>query len=374
MRILNRYLTRDFLVTFVIATAIFSFIMCVGSLVRAIDLMARGVSGAALLKYFLLNFPFILQFTIPMSAMTAALLLFARLSSDGEITAMKACGISLWQIVAPVVLASIGISLLTMYIGNSVSPRSRYAQRALLTRFADEDPMGLLEQGQWIREFPGLMLYLGRKDGAKVYDVIVYQLDGERVKTCLRARSGLLKRDLKHQALSIDMFDVRMETPDAKDPLNPAKTKTMVAEYYPQWISLRELHKGGRVIKKTSDYTMTDLIEALRSIGTPGGLRLPAEEVPRMKMNMLVEANNRMALALSCFAFVLLGIPLGLRSRRRESSVGVGISLLAMFVFYFFMMIARSTTDKPELHPDLIVWIPVVAAEIAGLLLIRRNS
>ena len=101
---------------------------------------------------------------------------------------------------------------------------------------------------------------------------------------------------------------------------------------------------------------------------------MKAEDVRRQKTAMLVEANNRMALSLSCFAFVLLGIPLGLRSRRRESSVGVGICLIAMFVFYFFMMIARSTTDKPELHPDLIVWIPVIAAEIAGLLLIRRNS
>ena len=191
---------------------------------------------------------------------------------------------------------------------------------------------------------------------------------------CLRARSGVLRRDARQKALFIDMFDVRMETPDEKDPLNPSKARTMVAESYPQKISLAELYRTGRVSKKVSDYTITELTQALRESGARGGVPMKAEDVRRQKTAMLVEANNRMALSLSCFAFVLLGIPLGLRSRRRESSVGVGICLIAMFVFYFFMMIARSTTDKPELHPDLIVWIPVIAAEIAGLLLIRRNS
>jgi lipopolysaccharide export system permease protein len=86
----------------------------------------------------------------------------------------------------------------------------------------------------------------------------------------------------------------------------------------------------------------------------------------------VVEANKRLALALSCFAFTLLGIPLGMRSKRKESSVGVAISLLLVFLFYLFIIVANSLVGRPELRPDMIVWIPVILAEIIGFGLVRR--
>ncbi|MBU4459946.1 MAG: LptF/LptG family permease, partial [Verrucomicrobia bacterium] len=129
MSILNRYVAAGFLLVFGVSVAVFAFVMGIGSMIRVIDLVARGVPAAALGRYFLLSFPFILQYAIPMSVMTATLLLVTRLSLDGEISAMKACGMSLWQIVAPVIVASIAIAALSAYVSNWVSPRSRTAQR-----------------------------------------------------------------------------------------------------------------------------------------------------------------------------------------------------------------------------------------------------
>jgi lipopolysaccharide export LptBFGC system permease protein LptF len=51
---------------------------------RAIDLIARGVSSAFILKIFVYNMPFIMNFSIPMSVLTSVLLVFGRISSDGE--------------------------------------------------------------------------------------------------------------------------------------------------------------------------------------------------------------------------------------------------------------------------------------------------
>ena len=90
------------------------------------------------------------------------------------------------------------------------------------------------------------------------------------------------------------------------------------------------------------------------------------------RMKILTEANTRMALSVSCFAFTLIGVPLGLQSKRKESAAGVVICLLIMFVFYAFLALSKPMSRTPYMRPDLLVWIPVIAAEVIGLMLIHR--
>ena len=189
----------------------------------------------------------------------------------------------------------------------------------------------------------------------------------------MRARSGTLKVDKANRQLLVDMYDVRIERPDAADPLNPSRTRTMTAEYYPKRISLDELNKSGKKVKKkTSDLTIIELIKTIRELPETMKQFKPIDRA-REQMELMVEANTRMALSVSCFAFTLLGIPLGMQSRRKESSAGLGISLLIVFIFYTCVALTRPMADRPELRPDLLIWIPVAVAEIAGLILIHRN-
>ena len=93
----------------------------------------------------------------------------------------------------------------------------------------------------------------------------------------------------------------------------------------------------------------------------------------RMRTKLAVEANKRLALSLSCFSFTLLAIPLGIRSHRKESSIGIGIALVLLFLFYLFIIISESLLDKPDWRPDLIPWIPVVASQLLGVLLLYKH-
>ncbi len=374
MSILSRYVGLAYLLIFGVALTVFAFVMGLGSVIRVIDLVARGVSAPALLKYFLLSFPFILQYAIPMSVMTATILLVTRLSLDGEIAAMKACGMSLWQVVSPIIAASVMISFASMYISNWMSPRSRAAQRDIVTAFSSADPLLLIEQGRWIRDFPGLMVYIGGKSGTNLSEIVIYQHDEDSMRSSIRARSGTVRTSPDGAELLVDLFDVRMEKADRKDPLNPAKSQTMIAEFYPQRFDVSKLRKQQSVRKKKAgDMPMDELFDVIRHADRIYASLLPSE-IRTERMKALVEANSRMAMSLSCIAMTLIGIPLGLRSRRRESSIGVLVSLLVIFFFYFFVMIAKSMSTKPDLYPDLLVWIPVLAAEIGGLWMIHKAN
>ncbi len=487
MNILNRYFARNYLLTFGIAVAVFTFIMSIGSVIRAIDLLSRGVSGMVMLKFFLYSFPFILQFTVPISAMITAYLLSSRLSMDGEINAMKACGINLWQIVAPIVLLSVCISFATMYVANMVSPQSKRAQRRLTAQMADHDPVSLLDEGRYVRDFPGHMIYIGRRQGDEVQDISIYVVDEKNDNALdmnLRARRGRITVDEARKELLADLYDVRIERPDPEAPLDLGRMRTMTAEHYPKRISLSELYKESSIKKKTGDSSLLELMENMRRIpkcplsdfqlarqlpvadrmeresadklkefdarvkaaesvasqmkearealereqagadvsGTVRGhsaderqglelelanarmrensametiavlresrgeirngyrtARKRADEMrlwssnARERMKMLVETNARMSLAISCFAFTLVGVPLGLQSKRKESASGIVMCLVIMFVFYAFLSMSKPLARIPHIRPDLIIWIPVIIAEISGLILIHRS-
>lgn len=373
MRVLNKYTAGDFLVTFLLTLAVITFVMCVGAVIKAIDLLARGVSGVFILQIFAFNIPFILTFTIPMSTLTAVLLLFGRLSYDGEITAMKACGISMWQIISPVLLLSIVLSGVCVYLQGSLAPRSHFAQRRVLANLGMEEPINLLEEGRFVRDFPGLMVYVGKKDERKVEDIVVYETGEDGVMRNVRAERGEIRADPKNNLILIDLYNVQMHQPDKENPLDPSKARYLSAEHYPVKLDVSKLTDDRSIRKKTVDMTYQELFLAIRH-QRETFQDLSEEDLKKQRMKMVLEINERLALSLSCFAFTLLGIPLGLKSNRKESSIGIGISLLLVFFFYFFIILADSLVGSPQWRPDLITWIPVILAEAIGFYLISRQN
>lgn len=372
MRVLNRYLLHDYFVTFLMTLLIFTFVMCVGAIIRAVDLIARGVDILVILRAFTYNVPYILTFSIPMSCMTTVLLLFGRLSLDGEITALRASGLSMWQIISPIVLVSILLSGFCIYLNISLAPNAHYARRLALVNVGVEDPINLLEEGRFVRAIPGLMIYIGKKDRTNITDIVVYEVADTGVTRSVRAKSGALSMPREHELL-VDLYDVRIDQPDPDVPDDPARIRTIHARHYPVPLDFSQLFNRGTVRKTKSSMTLQELIHAVRNVRElyPA---LDGYELRRTRMGYLVEANERLALSFSCFAFTLLGIPLGMKSRRRESSIGVGISLGVVFIFYFFIIIADALVRHPHVRPDLIVWFPVVAGELMGFYLIKMHD
>ena len=371
MRIINKYLFHDFLTTLVMTLLVFTFVMYVGAIIKAIDLLSRGVSGLLILRIFTLNIPFTLAFSIPMSVLTTVLLLFGRLSFDGEITAMKACGLSMWQIISSIVLTSIALSFICLYINGTLMPDSHFARRKVLMDVGVEEPINLLEEGRFIRDFPGLMVYVGKKSEKEVSDVIVYEMDAKGVKRNVRAKRGTVNYNKQTKILYINLFDVRIDQPDRDSPMDISKSRFITAGEYPVKLDFTQLAGDGKINKKAPDMTYMELIQAIGNV-KEAFPDLEPEDMQRQRMKLVVDANQRLALSVSCFAFTLLGIPLGLKSHRKESSIGIGISLVLVFVFYLFIIISDSLVAYPQYRPDLIVWIPVLLAQGAGFMLLHR--
>ena len=104
MKTLNWYVTRGFLVAFFMAIGILTFGMTGANMIKVLYYVSQGISVWTFCKFTLYILPIILTFTVPWAVMVAVMLVFGRMSADSEITAMRACGVSILQIVSPILL------------------------------------------------------------------------------------------------------------------------------------------------------------------------------------------------------------------------------------------------------------------------------
>jgi len=374
MRILNRYIVLDYLIIFLGALGLITFVMTVGALVKAVDLMSRGISPLLIAKFFFQNVPYILSFSMPISTLFAALLLFGRLSMDNEISAMKACGISLWRLVAPLVVLSILFSGICIYINCEVAPEAKYANKKLLRSAGVEEPINLLEEGRFINAFDGLMIYVGRKNGNIVKDVVVYELNKKGgISRSIRARQGELVADNENRILLVDLYNGRMEMPDEDDPHDVSKTTYTPFEHLRIPLDFNKMFKSEKVRRKRSHMKMSQLIDGIRNVDRDFSM-LSSLQRRVEKTRLVIEANRRVSTAIGCFTFMLIGIPLGVKSHRKETSVGMMMSLGIVFAYYIFIVVAKALADYPDLHPNLILWVPMLGLQFLGIHLIRRSS
>lgn len=372
IRVFNRYMLGDFIRSFLITLFVLTFVMYVGAVVQAIDYMSRGISGLLIMKIFALNIPFTLSFVIPMSVLTTVLLHFGRLSADGEVTAMKSSGMSLWQMAAPILFCSALLSCICLYLNAELSPRSHFARRQMLRNLGEGDPLALLDEGRFVNDFPGVKVYVGKKADSRIEDIILYQFDEKGTRAEVRARSGQVSFNTETRVMEINLEQVRLTEYDKTNPGDLSKARTLSAESYPVRLDLREMLKKGKIYKKPPDMTFRELLNAIQNV-RQSFPDIQENNVPRMRAKMAVDANQRLALALSCFSFTLLAIPLGIRSHRKESSIGIGMALVLLFLFYLFIILSDAMVDRPEWRPDMIPWIPVLSCQILGFLLMHKN-
>ena len=363
MRTIRKHIAVSFLATFATSLIVFTFVLCLGVIFKANDLLARGVSWSAIVRFTLYGIPEILSMTIPVSVMTTCLLMFGRLSSDGEITAMMSCGISMRQIASRPLFLAFMLSIACLYNNMELAPRSHYARRSLKAEVRAQNPIDLLEEGRFIQDFPGFILYVGKRRGVNLENVRIYDLRTKDVKREIRGKSGKIVADPNGNDMIMELFDVRVDPFFGDKPI-----PGFIGKYT---ITVKDAFKVDSYTKRVDDFTMGELLGRIAHVNIHSPT-LSEGDRAEQKMMLMVEFQRRLVLAVACMAFAMLSIPLGVKAHRKESSMGILMSLVLFAGFYFFIIVVESLVSKPATRPDLIVWFPVVVSFVLGSWLIKR--
>ena len=344
------------------ALVVLSFVMSVGLIFKAVSLISRGASTEIVLRFIWGGFPFTLSYSIPISLLVCSLLVFGRLSSDSEIMAMRACGVSLFDIMRLPLLISLLLSIFCLYLNNNVSPESSYSRKSNRNAIGVNEVAAMIEPGKTIKSEDfgdGISIFVKERDGKNLTNVrIVEPLDTESgAYRELSAQRAEMTAEENNSILKIDLYDVMTSVKAASLPFQ---------------LSIKdEKQKNAIPARRPKDKPSWQLAADLQLDN-----KFPTEDQNKRKnlARSKVEIFSRISLAFSCFCFVLIGIPLGIKQHRKESYVGLGLSLAVAGGFYLFAILGESLAKHQSPIAHIVVIIPVFICIGLGSYLIKRGN
>src|SRR3954447_16281689 len=272
MKIVDRYILRQLFVNLIFAIVVLSFVLVIGNIFRKLlpllvnhDLPVEYVVG--FIAYVL---PFSLIFTIPWGLLPAVLLVFGRLSADNELTALRSNGVSIGRICIPLVLIALACTALSLWLNVQVAPAAQEEMRSTVFNLATHNPMALFGSDQVIDQFPGRKIYVGKKEGNKLENILVFETNDESMPMKVtHAREGSLEADLPNRRILMHLYGARYQERDSKDPFDLHKIHdgiNMVEGTLP--ISLEELYEKEKKRPSRSALSIEQLLEQLKSENT----------------------------------------------------------------------------------------------------------
>jgi LPS export ABC transporter permease LptG len=211
LRLLNRYILRQLTAPFFFALAAQTSLMLLSQVAKKFGaLVGKGLPWTVIGEVFLLSLPFIIAMTLPMAVLLAVLYTFSHLAADNEITATKASGISVYQVLTPVLLWGVCMAALNFAFVDQVLPRTNARLRSLLIDIGRKKPTFELRE-QVINEVPPSQYFLraSRIDAAtgRLRGVTIYDVGGESSRRIIYADSGAMAYAEGQTDLSLRLYD-----------------------------------------------------------------------------------------------------------------------------------------------------------------------
>ncbi len=389
MKTLHLYLTRQVLVTLLMTVMVFTFVMMLGSVLKEILglLVNRQAGFSTVIQAVGLLVPFVLVFALPMGMLTAALLVFGRLSADNELTAVRSSGVSLVALITPVLILSVLLSGVAAYINLELAPKCRIAYKRLLSQAGFERTASLIPEKTYIKDLnTNCIVYVSKVAGTNLEDVLIYELRGSKVESFNRADRGTLQFSQSNTVLTVVLSNAYTVT------LREDQTQPQLAPLGDiQFEFTNTVSRSERRRVDLSDMTFSQLRAELRELEKRMESSTPVEKLPtemlRERMKQMksqkklditlparVQLHRQVAFSFACIGFTLIGIPLGIRAHRRETTFGIAIALILVVIYYSFFILGQSFDTRPELAPHLILWVPNFLFQAVGIVLLWRAN
>jgi lipopolysaccharide export system permease protein len=276
---------------------------------------------------------------------------------------MRAAGISVGRLSRPVFVLGACCAVAALYVNFESMPWARVQYYREFAAAVRSNPLRIIEAKRFIRDFSGCVIYVGEKDGPVLRDIWIWELDDQlRVRRLVRAESGRLDFDEATNTLIPTLIHAKAEE---RDPDNPEDfTKSPRAPSVDQIQEVRislDRYFGRNLERMKQDWLTYDQLRAEQA-------RLAAETPPpeeraehaRAKMKLSLILQEKINLSLAVFSFALIGVPLGIKVSRRETSANLGMALVLVLGFYMLTVAVKWLDGRPELRPDLLLWLPNV--------------
>ena len=373
MRILARYILKEFFPPFIIALICFTFILIFDDLFRLTKLFVqKGISPLYLVELLFYVMPATVVLSLPMAALVAILLALGRLSTDNEIIAMKAHGVAFYHLMVPLLGVAVVLSVVDLGLMDYALPRANLAYATLKRDIQRHNPAFVLEEATVMKELERegkLWMYestdakSGRMQNVKIWDSI---WSGRP--RFSQAQEGSLGFEGGRAMLTLYDGLTYEPTTDNSDGFR-------VTKFHEQRLALQlteDLERGEFQNQTPRSMSIAQLGAFVNRL--EGAVQTSQNpDFTRRKLRLAkVEYHKKFSIPFACLAFGLMGVPLGLMVKQGGKMIGFGVGLAVILVYYLLLQIGQSTGLEGILSPALAMWLPNIVISVFGIALSIR--
>ena len=404
--ILNRFISKEFLINFLVAFTFFFLIFFVNSILLLVQrILLKNIDFKTMLVMVLLSMPQFLIYTFPFATLTGASMVLGDLSSNNELLALKSSGVSEKKVFLPIIIWSIIFSLITFFVSDYLLPWTNIIYRERLTLLMREMPTFEIE-ANGTNTVGNIVIANKEVEDALIHEIVMTNNDRTSENKTVVSRLG--KVEMMDSARFIYRFtleDPEILITDSSDIntnlLANAENATFYLDFSDQVPSLtntdpvnlsssvlRENIKS-RQVREDEDrrafhhqreqlglsYSsllkerMVDGTERMEeSIGINQELmRLDEPPIDFYAQYYKAELTKKYSLSLACFFLTLVALPLGTLKLKYGKLTGFAVSLIIAVAYWYMMFFAQLEIFNIKSPPYLLIFLPDIAVALIAV-------
>lgn len=366
---LNRYIITEIIGPMGLGFLVYTFILLLRFLFQSAEMIIRrGLPVSMVGKLLLVTLPNIVVLTLPMSLLFGILIAIGRLSSDSELTAMRACGISLFSLYRPVLLVSAALTLVNTLLMLYVLPWGNHSLTQLRLDILTQTMSQQVEPRVFYQEWIGKSIYVfeAPPPGRRWKGVFLAETEQSTQKQQTTVADwGEIKVDPSGQRVVMVLTNAVRHTVDLARP-----NGYEISRHKELDVVLEDQFTSDQKAKIASNRGVRELnLAELRRFRRDRNVSREARNLA------LVEIHKKFSIPFACMVFGLFALPLGINNRKGGKTSGFAISIGVIVVYYIMLNNGEEAARYGKMSPALAMWLPNLVLAVLGLfILIRRNS
>ncbi len=372
MGLLFRAIFREVAKSAIFGAALFTFVLFLQGVGKLFEILVRSSAPPATVAHlFALAIPATLAFSLPLGVLVGVLIALSRMSSDGEIVALRAAGVPSRKVIPPVLLFATLAMLVTATASLWLTPYSTWRTYKVLNQLVAAELTSEVQPQVFNEGFPNRVLYISDViPGAisrwrNVFIADTTPVDEQKKTDHDRgegpavtvAAHAIAVPDVAHNQIQLSLQDgATYEV--GKDPTDYYFTQAPTGAQILEATKPNEVHAKG--------YTEIDTVPLYRL--AYHDKKLDRDNVIQAR----IELHKRLALPPACFLLALIGIPLGVSSRKGGKSGAYVITVAVAFIYWMGLIAANGLAKEQKLPVGIAMWIPNAIFAVAGILLLTR--
>ena len=342
-KILDRYIMKKFLVTFVIALLVAILLIIIFDVSEKIEnFVQHEVPLKSIIFDYYVNFiPYFVNMFSPLFVFITVIFFTSRMAANSEIIAMLSGGVSYHRLMVPYMASALIIALLSLFLNLYVIPRSNASRVEFETKYTDQQYTKYSRNNVHYQIAPGQFVYVQTFSAYNntAYKLTLETIENNKLVSKLSAESATW--DSTYGGWHLRRYFIRNYTNGLEDQVKCGDVKDTVIA-----LKLSDFYRNQKTVETLTRPELEALIETQNMRGDAN------------VMYALIEKNRRFTLPFSAFILTIMAVALTSRKKRGGIGFNLALGIGLAFLYILFLRFSEMFVYTDTLPAAVAMWLP----------------